>query len=148
MKKLLLLALAGALASCEKEGPATHQVQARVTGTDLSGLGARLNISEVRDINAGRRLKNLVIRSIASRIDTTYELGTFGPADLVAAEASFGFVTPTGSIRPSAQSSLVVELVADGKVVARTTLNASASGYRVAYDPFLKGIAELRTDWL
>ena len=154
MKSTLLLffLFGGVLGGCttESDEPApealTHHLEARVTGTDLADLEATLQIEEVRDYyNQGTR-KRLLTERFSPRISKTYDLGTYGPADKV--EATVGFPPVRFGSGPAIKTStsLKLELLADGNVVAIAELTQAQRGPGVYFNPHLTGYTAIETD--
>ncbi|AHJ95410.1 hypothetical protein [Hymenobacter swuensis] len=150
---LLLFSLAGGvLSSCASESNEptpegiTHHLKARVTGRDLGGLQAAFQIEEVRDYYTQGARKRLLTEHFSSSISNTYDLGTYGPADKV--EATVGFTNVMASSGPAigASTSLKLELMADGKVIASAELNQAKRGANVYFGPHLTGYTAIETD--
>lgn len=150
---IMLLVLPLLLGSCSKDdeaAPSTavqHKIQVRVTGENLSGLGAELHVkSTLNFINGPFVAGPGLHETYATSITRTYDLGTFGKEDIIEAQVMFRNVTKNGAVQPSATSRLKLELIADGVVKENTELNKSASGWKVQYNPYLVGGADLETD--
>lgn len=151
LSTLLFALLVLVMASCSSDSkddpqPVTHKVEVRVTGQDLAGLGAELKVTSQLDFAKASKAGPGYTEVFGSSVSKTIKIGDFGTYDLIESLVMFKNVTRTSSLRPSSTSRLKLEILADGKVIETTELNASATGWKVRYEPYLVGGADLETD--
>ena len=147
MKATLLPLLAFALlfSGCGKDdtpppAPLTHHLEARVTGTDLTGMAATVDVW--RDYPF---LDRLYLEALPTSVGKTIDLGTYGNNARVSGIIRFFAVAPSSSVEPRSTTALQLELLADGRVIETTVLNQAKTGFQVSTSPVLAGQAFIET---
>lgn len=144
-KPLPLLLFLLILSSCAKKEdpssatPATNPaVQVRVTGTDLTGMGAYIKASFKMDYRSTFPYESTTVNTAITTPSyaETFSLGTREAKDYVAAEIGFRTVDTRSSVRPGPTTRLKVEILANGKVVRQAELNSSLTGNNVRFAPY------------
>ncbi|MCI1188931.1 hypothetical protein MON38_16025 [Hymenobacter sp. DH14] len=135
---LLLLALPLLGLKCSKEEiiKATEfDITVRVTGEHLDGLGAEMKVTSVRNVlnpSAGP----VLTQSFGPTVSQTYSLGKFGLQDQVTAFIYFTNVTCTSVVQPAANTSLLVEVLANGVLVSQVRLKPGTTGGNFTCTPY------------
>ena len=129
--------------------PATpHVVSVRVFGSDLSGLGAELQITS-KLVSGGQTQEGPdVSDKYSDAIDKTYSVGTFSNSDVVTVNIAFKNVTRTSTTRPSLTSGLAATILVDGRPQAPIVLDTKGIGSGVRYEPYLAGTTAVQMDQL
>ena len=147
MKAILLprLALTLLFSGCGKDYtpppvPPTHHLEARITGTDLTGMDATVEIW--RDYPL---LDRLYVEALPTSVGKTVDLGTYGNQARVSGAIRFLAVAPGSSTEPRPTTNLKLELLADGRVIETTVLNQAKTGFKVSTSPVLAGQASIET---
>jgi len=147
-----LLALTGYTRDAGKgavPAAAKHVVQVRVTGQNITGLGADLQVRTVLNWHQGYNPGHSFSQTFSTAsVSETYDIGRFNDNDYVEASISFKNVTQDGAVRPAPNAFLKVEMITDGEVGEATQLDAKAKGWKVEYDPHLKATVAVETDKL
>jgi len=132
--------------SALKETPplAKHLVEVRVTGQNLTGLGADLTVRSVLNWKQGYHPGQGFTQTFTgASINQTYKVGYFEATDYVEAAIAFQQVTRDSAVQPAVGAFLKVEILTDGKVSETTQLDANAKGWKVEYDPHLRAIVSV-----
>jgi hypothetical protein len=142
---LSLLSLTFIFGGCGKDDtppstPPTHHLEARITGNDLTGMDATVEVW--RDYPL---LDRLYLEALPTSVGKTIDLGTYGNKAMVSGAIRFFAVTPGSSIEPRPTTNLKLELLADGRVIETTVLNQAKTGFKVSTSPVLAGQASIET---
>ena len=133
---LLVLPLLGLQCSKEKIAKANEfDITVRVTGENLGGLGAEVKVTSVRNVlnpSAGPTLA----QSYGLTVSQTYSLGKFGIQDQITAFVNFTNVTCTSVVQPAANTSLLVEVLANGILVSQVRLKPGSTGGNFTCSPY------------
>ena len=120
--------------------PLTNRLEARITGTDLTGMDATVEIW--RDYPL---LDRLYVEALPTSVGKTVDLGTYGNQARVSGAIRFLAVAPGSSTEPRPTTNLKLELLADGRVIETTVLNQAKTGFKVSTSPVLAGQAAIET---
>lgn len=124
---LLPLLTAIMLSGCEKEKMLQARIELRVRGENLTGLGAEMSYTSLRDAYDQPQPGPSGQYSYAVRADTTYNLGDFNIDDTMEAHISLRNASCATTLRPD--SWLRLETLANGVVIKRIELNAAARSW-------------------
>jgi len=128
LSAFLLLLLPLVALKCKKEDIVNanqFDVKVRVTGENLTGLGAEIKVESRRNVvnpTAGPSLAH----GYTVSVNQTYDLGTFGVQDDVTISAFFTNVTCSSSVQPASNSKLKVELLINGWVANTIELSPAS----------------------
>ena len=135
---LLILLLPLLALKCKKDDiikAKQFEVTVRVTGENLTGLGAEMQVNSRLDalnLSAGPSLTY----AYATSVSQTYVLGTFELQDDVTAAVAFKNVTCSSALQPASNSKLKVELFANGLLVNVVELTPTSQGDSFACAPY------------
>lgn len=102
------------------------KVALRVKGVQLQGLGAEMEYTPTRNTNTTPKTESTVRYTYPVAVDTTYQLGNYGPYDDLAASISMHKVNCATIPKPGAGSYLRMEILVNGKVFETQTLGGTA----------------------
>ncbi|MEL5993751.1 hypothetical protein [Hymenobacter segetis] len=146
-KTLTVFLLPLALLGCSKKAadpnpttdpnPSDTHTRVRVTGTDLTGMGAYIKSSFKMDYRSSYPYESTPVDNSITTPDYsfTYDMGVREKKDFVAAEIGFRTVDIYNTARPRPTTHLKVEILVNGKVVQETELNSSLTGRNVRFNP-------------
>jgi hypothetical protein len=117
--------------------PSDTHTRVRVTGTDLTGMGAYIKSSFKIDYRLSYPSESTPVDHSITTPDYsfTYDMGMLEKRDYVAAEIGFRAVDISNSTRPRPTTRFKVEILVNGKVIQATELNSSLTGRNVRFNP-------------
>lgn len=154
---LLLLTFSVLLMSCDDDDPLKgklrYEVTLRVTGENLTGLGAGMEYATVRNTLTNPHPGPSGQGAYATRVDTTYKLGEYGAYDLLEVKL---FMRNLNCQNAAAQLGpnrwLKAEIRANGLLVDKLELNQTTVGQAscnslIPYPVLLVGVGGAGGGW-
>ncbi|GAA4373146.1 hypothetical protein [Hymenobacter koreensis] len=133
------------LVSCKKEDPLKgklrYKVEVRVTGENLTGLGAEMSYTSIRNTLTDPKPGPSAQYSYATRVSETYELGEFGMYDALEVTLAMRNVTCNNAAQLGPNSWLRAEILANGLVIDRVELNSASARNLSCTAPYLALVA-------